>query len=366
MPMPAPGHVTVYVSEKYAINAAENFRARAERYLSGNRDKADLLLRVSEALSIATHPEPLLRIFAGYVASTFANFIDRDYDSAKDYLLRLTEAAKRGSLESIRGVTCDRDAPEDLVKRHRAWESILSVWSTLGSCGRSIESGLGFDIVNQQQSEALYRLMAAGDVISTIDGREGEAEFLIVAFGDASAGEMAFLTLFARLEEVKKGLELGEEGVLLFLDEAETTLHPDWQRKLVKTVVWFLENFVAEKTHVIFASHSPMLLSDVPIGNVHFLPPKSSKENVKAYTNGMRRLRNTFGSNIFDLYRFAFDLTGGTIGAFAEGKIKELLAAAKSDKALSQDQKKVLKLIGDGVIAAYLSEADRRKGFTAK
>ena len=89
-----------------------------------------------------------------------------------------------------------------------------------------------------------------------------------VELANMSSGEMAYWTLFARLYDVfrNKMPKNDRRDILLFLDEAETTLHPVWQQQLVRNVIWFLEKFVNEKTrgdatmrrvHVIFATHSP-------------------------------------------------------------------------------------------------------------
>ena len=80
---------------------------------------------------------------------------------------------------------------------------------------------------------------------------------------------------------------------------------------------WYFEGFTRNvRAHVIFASHSPMLLSDLPIENVVFLDNEYGKGG----------LNNTFGANIFDLYRLAFDQSNGITGEFAANKIKDALA----------------------------------------
>ena len=51
-----------------------------------------------------------------------------------------------------------------------------------------------------------------------------------------SSGEMAFLSMFARLYRFVWDKTNLEDEVMIFLDEAETTLHPEWQRRLVAMV----------------------------------------------------------------------------------------------------------------------------------
>jgi hypothetical protein len=144
-----------------------------------------------------------------------------------------------------------------------------------------------------------------------------------------SSGEMAFLSMFARLYRfVGKKTKPGDE-VMIFLDEAETTLHPEWQRRLVAYIIRFFEVFVPYRHYqLIFASHSPTLLSDIPVGNCCFL--KTVEDNGKKYAqccafktdNGAN---NTFGANIYDLFRNAFFMDDGAIGVFSSMVIRRLL-----------------------------------------
>lgn len=87
-----------------------------------------------------------------------------------------------------------------------------------------------------------------------------------------SSGEMAFMSMFARLYRfVGKKTKPGD-NVMIFLDEAETTLHPEWQRRIVGYFIRFLEAFIPHRHYqLVFASHSPALLSDIPAGNCCFL-----------------------------------------------------------------------------------------------
>ena len=186
-----------------------------------------------------------------------------------------------------------------------------------------------------------------------------QSEFLIMSFTGMSSGELAFISMFARLYELlnpplEKKADHREifNDAILFMDEVETALHPEWQRCLVNELIGFIEAQMPDvAVHLIFASHSPMLLSDIPIGNVCFLEQ-----------NKGRIARNAFGANIFDLYRNGFGVDSGTWGVFAEGKIRELFAKLKNRIELSNDDKKVIDLIGDKFIRTYIQSASRKQG----
>ena len=148
-------------------------------------------------------------------------------------------------------------------------------------------------------------------------------------FPKLSSGEMAFLSMYSRIYNFfvkeNKNNELNDENtliyenIIIFLDESETTLHPEWQRQLVNNMIIFLENFAPKyKFHLLFASHSPMLLSDIPKGNVIFL-----KKNKDKTQNISKNNHETFGSNIYSLYKDSFFLKD-MIGKFALDKIQKI------------------------------------------
>ena len=186
-----------------------------------------------------------------------------------------------------------------------------------------------------------------------------------------SSGEMAFLSMFARMYRfVGKKTKPGDE-VMIFLDEAETTLHPEWQRKLVAYFIRFFEVFIPYRHYqLVFASHSPTLLSDIPVGNCCFL------ERIEQDVNGIRKVyaqrhdfegteecQNTFGANCYDLFRSAFIMKKGAIGEFSSWVIGNLLKSVAKRRLRADvtnkngtpksDIELISELIGDRVLVRY-------------
>ena len=112
------------------------------------------------------------------------------------------------------------------------------------------------------------------------------------------------------------------QSCLIFLDEFEIGLHPEWQKKTIKYIIDFLE-VVDIKTHLILTSHSPFLLSDIPKQNIIFLD-KDEKGNCKV-VNGLKEKKQTFGANIHTLLSDSFFMEDGLMGEFAKGKINEII-----------------------------------------
>lgn len=169
-----------------------------------------------------------------------------------------------------------------------------------------------------------------------------------------SSGEMSFLTLFARLHHFIRKTEIGQ-NIVVFLDEAETTLHPEWQRRLVAYCIRFFEVFLPGRNYqLIFASHSPMLLTDIPNGNVDILILNEENGVVEVARKGGRT--KSFAANIFELYRDSFVLTKGQMGEFAAVKVDALLRNLKTGRKtnISNDDLKVAKLIDDPFLSQYV------------
>ena len=175
---------------------------------------------------------------------------------------------------------------------------------------------------------------------------------------------MSFLSMWGRLYEFvrERESERHKYDVMVFLDESETALHPSWQRKLVWYTIWFFEHFAPHaRAHLLFASHSPILLSDIPKSNVHFMFGDSRKRGRQQ--KELARLADTFAANVFDLYRLSFFMNEGTVGKFASMKVNGMLRKVSSRKELFNDQcisvvdedlERTVKLIGDPFIRRYL------------
>ena len=139
-------------------------------------------------------------------------------------------------------------------------------------------------------------------------------------------------------------------------------MHPEWQQKLVSSIISFL-NHVAKGSsiHVIFASHSPILLSDIPIRNAIFLERKFDDEQLRrgshteqVYTENARLgYVNTFAANIIDLMGLSFFMKEGTIGFFSRKKIQDVLDGEIREEAVAP----VLDLIGDPFICKIVKDS---------
>ncbi|MFW2582204.1 AAA family ATPase [Aliarcobacter butzleri] len=135
-------------------------------------------------------------------------------------------------------------------------------------------------------------------------------------FKDLSQGERHIfsfvLLIYARL------LEQENKNKLILLDEPDITLHPQWQKRLLSSLIKTFEKLKDFSIHFIITSHSPFILSDLPKENVIFL---EKGKQVYPFEDG----KQTFGANIHTLLSHGFFMKDGLMGEFAKEKIQSII-----------------------------------------
>ena len=130
-----------------------------------------------------------------------------------------------------------------------------------------------------------------------------------------------------------------EKNNILLFDEIELYLHPNWQKRVLKIILDFIhKNKLKKNLHIIVASHSPFILSDIPKENVIFLNKFDKEETKNKYPkldakdlkdgnciNVSKHIElKTFGANIHTLLSNGFFMSDGLMGEFAKSKINEI------------------------------------------
>ncbi|AJH14518.1 AAA family ATPase [Myroides profundi] len=150
----------------------------------------------------------------------------------------------------------------------------------------------------------------------------------LFSFSNLSSGEQqmiySLLNITYNLFNLRSTYNMGGryQNINLIFDEIELYFHPEYQRKYVNQLIETL-NFFTEDTkypmniNVIFSTHSPFILSDIPSQNILKL-----EEGVQIKD---KETVNSFGANIHDLLANEFFLKEGTVGEFANKRISELI-----------------------------------------
>lgn len=152
------------------------------------------------------------------------------------------------------------------------------------------------------------------------------------------------------------------KNALIVFDEIELYFHPEYQRRIVYSFIREIDQLslkLIEGIHVIFITHSPFVLSDIPHTNQLNIIDGASSSVVK----------KTFASNIHELLQDTFFLET-KIGDFSESIIDNILfklnfiidnkGTRKSNtlkkELLDKDYFNVINLIGDKLVRNKMLE----------
>ena len=168
-----------------------------------------------------------------------------------------------------------------------------------------------------------------------------------------SSGEKSFFTFLINLMYQVQNInnEPKYNTINLFLDETELGFHPQWHKEYLNNILEALKKINEKKINIIFATHSPFLISDLPKENVMFL--KDGKQ-----VKGTEK-KQTFGAYIHTLLSDSFFMEDGLMGEFAKNKIEEVIDYLNDKKSPIKDNNKAQKLIdiiGEPIIRNQLQK----------
>jgi len=150
---------------------------------------------------------------------------------------------------------------------------------------------------------------------------------------DLSSGENALLNFYSRIYYYFKSqlIDLAsikkKDFYLVLLDEADMGYHPKWKKSFVKSIISFLPTFfekLSAEVQIIFTTHDPLTLSDMPKSNITYLSTRTSGETYILNAEEVCK-KKTFGANIHDLLADNFFLEDGLMGDFAKDKIEKTI-----------------------------------------
>lgn len=189
------------------------------------------------------------------------------------------------------------------------------------------------------------------DILFKVDGQDKP-----IPFSSFSSGEKQKLynigAIAYHLSNINTSSgDIRYDAVNIILEEIELYFHPEWQRTLVYDLMAMIRQTNLENIksiNIIFVTHSPYILSDIPKTNVLFI--KNGKPN---YT----MQENTFGANINSLLKNGFFMPGLPIGQFAHEKINTMFAKLHSGDFSDENLKRLkqdILLVGEPFIRQQL------------
>jgi hypothetical protein len=166
-----------------------------------------------------------------------------------------------------------------------------------------------------------------------------------------SSGEKGFfsflINILYQLNNIKN--KQNYFSINLFLDETDVGFHPEWQKKYLNEIMTTVKKIWNKKINIVFLTHSPFILSDLPKENVIFL---EKGKQVYPFEN-----MQTFGANIHTLLSHGFFMKDGLMGEFAKEKINEAIKYL-NQKTLTEEEieycENIISIIGEPILKRQL------------
>lgn len=283
-------------------------------------------------------------------------FIDTKNIKAKDVVNRVIKEIDKIGLENILPAN-DRSFENEKLRRcidfHRDFQN----------ANFQERFNKALDDINyiKELGEDFYRLVPPWLEAEFYDGDK--------SIKSLSSGEKGLFTFIINILYQLSNLTQKQEyqSINLFLDETDVGFHPEWQKKYFNEIVISIQKIWEKKINIVFFTHSPFILSDIPKENVVFLE-KYEEKDLEVQT-GKQKVGNcknvtkktnieTFGANIHTLLSHGFFMEDGLMGEFAKSKIDEVIKLLKSKRCLSQGSlkkcKDIISIIGEPVLQRTL------------
>jgi predicted ATPase len=176
---------------------------------------------------------------------------------------------------------------------------------------------------------AINELIPAACFIPNLKIKNNISQDSISNFESLSSGEQQFVhsiqSILYHISNINSVFKTTNEKIKyknlnLVLDEIELYYHPEFQRIFIFELLKGIRNLKIDNIkgiNILFSTHSPFILSDIPHQNTLRL-----KEG-KPYS--FQNLDKTFGANIHDLLDNDFFLEEGFMGEWAKIKIQNLI-----------------------------------------
>ncbi|PHA06678.1 hypothetical protein COE65_24945 [Bacillus sp. AFS051223] len=191
-----------------------------------------------------------------------------------------------------------------------------------GNAGLNLRNGsflIDIEIFKEslEKLRRLYELQSEMDMKTFIRDIWFEKEGKPISLSDLSSGEITMLFRFLPLL-----MEVDNNSIIL-IDEPETHLHPIWTQQFISYLVDMFHEFHA---HFILATHSPLIITDLPIECIVGLEKYGNKVKQRLPDE------NTLGGDPSDLLKEVFELKS-LQGDFTLDLLKEVLDLLESGEA---------------------------------
>lgn len=169
--------------------------------------------------------------------------------------------------------------------------------------------------------------------LSSIKSTEKNIQFSTLSSGEKQQiySTSSIYYHLMNLDSVKKSTDEGKisyKYINVILEEIELYFHPDYQRTFINRLLEGIRKLNLENIkgiNLIFVTHSPFILSDIPNSNIMYLKSNDEGESVN-----IEDKKKSFASNIYHLLGDNFFFENNIyIGEFARNKINDIIKIIK-------------------------------------
>lgn len=179
-----------------------------------------------------------------------------------------------------------------------------------------------------------------------------------ISWSGLSSGQKAYLNLFSSIWNGVNSYRYStnrKRSTLICIDEGDLYLHPEWQLEFVERLIKCLPELSEGKVQIVFTTHSPILISDLPHQCVVIL--NHERESCIGAINQITERQKTFAANIYDIYQHSFGLNQKRSGNLSSGylrKVFKILDKATLSQQDSENLRLALSVIDDDVINFHI------------
>lgn len=205
---------------------------------------------------------------------------------------------------------------KELVKKVNFVNKLVNE-NMLSSISKSSAKNLNFDLRNTTEMEFLKENQYEIDWLRKI----GLLSTPTIKFSDkdielqnASSGEFHLFTTMIGL------MASTRSNSLIIIDEPEISLHPNWQMKYLEFIRELFADTDRVTSHIIIATHSHFLVSDLPGENSNIIALKKNEDKI----DSIEISKNTYGWSAEEVLLEVFQVPT-TRNHFVSEKIGEIL-----------------------------------------
>jgi len=181
-----------------------------------------------------------------------------------------------------------------------------------------------------------------------------------ISWSGVSSGQRAYINIFSSIWNGLRNYHLKTDeglGTIICIDEGDLYLHPQWQADFVDRLIKCLPKLSDTKIQIVFTTHSPILISDLPRQCIILLNNDQNYPIVSYDGHRDKKQPKAFAANLYDIYQYSFGLEQRRIGNLSSRyleKIYEILDKSDFSPADIIELNLALSVIDDDIIKFHI------------